>query len=190
MARRAAHGRARALGAAVVYETLPTDELPPPQAVGPDPLLSGRDPKTKRVMTSEAASAMARLPRASRMVPRNIACHPEFAKHNDRRLEWKAGRTAEIQAAHGGVSRGVGARLNAAAWANAAADFANELGAAKGDLKAFAQAGALAAHAKTLDDSAWELAALEAKKRKATEKKVPLVTVLEGGAQPPEEDDS
>lgn len=170
MASRAAHGRARDLGAVVVYETKPTDEQGRPTlAVGADPLSAGRDPRTKRVTTREAAAALARLPRRSRMVPAKVASCPEFKRYDEDRQRWLAGRTAEIQQAHGGVSRGVGARLNAAAWAYAAGQFANEKGAQTGDAKWFALGATQAAHAKTLDDAAWELARLEASAKPRTD---------------------
>src|SRR5262245_285604 len=82
-------------------EVLPPDEQPRAQAVGPDPIATGRDSAGK-VRTSAAARAMARLPRRSRFVPRQLACDPRFEPHNRRRLEWQRARMAELATAHGG----------------------------------------------------------------------------------------
>jgi hypothetical protein len=118
-------------------EVLPADEQPKAQAVGADPLSTGRDDR-KRVRTTAAARAMAKLPRRSRFVPRQLALDPRFKPHNHRRLEWQRKRMAELHTAHGGVSHGVahggvshgvGAMLNAAAWLYAGGEFAAELAA-------------------------------------------------------------
>lgn len=145
-------------------EVLPADEQPPAQAVGADPLATGRD-ANKRVRTPAAARAMAKLPRRGRFVPRAIACDPRFEAHNRRRLEWQQRRTAELQTAHGGVSYGVAAMLNAAAWLYAAGEFAAERAAETADVEAFKQAAALTSTARQHELAAWELAAREAQTR-------------------------
>lgn len=123
----------------VHIEVLPPDEQPQAQAAGADPLSTGRDDR-KRVRTTAAAQAMARLPRRDRFVPRKLACDPRLEPHNRRRLEWQRKRMVELQAAHGGVSHGVGAMLNAAAWLYAGGEFASELAAESGDIELFKQA--------------------------------------------------
>ncbi len=149
-------------------EVLPPNELPKAQAVGPDPLQTGRDPKTKRLQTSEAARAMAKLPRKSRFVPKALACNPRFASHNVRRLEWQRKRLAELHTAHGGVSHGVGAMLNAAAWLYSAGEFAAELAAESGDIELFKSAASLTSTARQHELAAWELSAREAQARPKT----------------------
>lgn len=149
-------------------EVLPPDEQPAAQAAGADPLSTGRDPKTKRLQTAEAARAMAKLPRKSRFLPRALACSPRFEPHNARRLEWQRKRMAELQTAHGGVSHGVGAMLNAAAWLYAGGEFASELAAESGDIELFKQAASLTSTARQHELAAWELSAREAQARPQT----------------------
>jgi hypothetical protein len=147
-------------------EVLPPDELPKAQAAGADPIDAGRDPLTKRLRSSEAARAMARLPRRSRFIPRKLACDPRFEAHNKRRLEWQQKRMAELQRAHGAVSHGVGAMLNAAAWLYSGGEFAAELAAETGDLELFKTAATLSSTARQHELAAWELSAREAERRK------------------------
>jgi hypothetical protein len=162
VSRRRAHGSAKRHGAVIVYETRPTDEQQRrSQAAEADPLVTDRA-ADGTVRSTAAARALAKLPRAKRMVPRAVASHPQFKRHEDRRREWLSKRRSEIHAAHGGVSYGVGARLNAAAWSYAAADFCDEQAALTLDVDLFKSAATLKANAKTLDDAAWELARLEA----------------------------
>jgi hypothetical protein len=72
---------------------------------------------------------------------------------------------AELQAAHGGVSHGVGAMLNAAAWLYAGGEFASELAAQSGDIELFKQASTLTSTARQHELAAWELSAREAQAR-------------------------
>lgn len=146
-------------------EVLPPDEQPTAQAAGADPLATGRDDR-KRVRTTAAARAMAKLPRRSRFVPRALACDPRFVAHNRRRLEWQRKRMAELQTAHGGVSHGVGAMLNAAAWLYAGGEFAAERAAESGDIELFKLAAMLTGTARQHELAAWELSAREATTRK------------------------
>lgn len=145
-------------------EVMPPDEQPQAQAVGADPLSTGRDDR-KRVRTTAAARAMAKLPRRSRFVPRQLALDPRFKPHNGRRLEWQRKRMAELQASHGGVSHGVGAMLNAAAWLYAGGEFAAELAAESGDVELFKVAATLTGTARQHELAAWELSAREAQAR-------------------------
>ncbi|MEO8904394.1 MAG: hypothetical protein ABI627_22990, partial [Polyangiaceae bacterium] len=149
-------------GRAPVHVEAPrADELSPRQAAGPDPLSSGRDAQ-KRVRTRAAAVALASLPRRPRQVPREIAVDPKFAQHNRRRVEWLRKRLAELQAAHGSVSHGVGAILGAAGWLHAAGEFAAEQAAAEGNVDGFKLAGTLTTAARGHELAAWELCAREA----------------------------
>ena len=150
----------------VHVETPRADELSQAQAAGPDPLAAGRD-SGKRVRTTEAARALARLPRRPRHVTRDIATHPDFEPHNRRRLEWQRKRLIELQAAHGHVSHGVGAILSHAAWCHAAAEFSAEQAAATGNIEAFKAASALGSVARQHELAAWELCAREGQARKA-----------------------
>lgn len=158
MALRTGHGRG---AGSPRVEVLPPDELPSAQAVGPDPVASGRD-AAGRIRSSAAAKALAKLPRRSRFVPRALACDPKFEPHNRHRLEWQRARLAELAAAHGAVSRGVGAMISSAAWLYAAGEFAAEKGAAAGDPELFKTAASLTGTARQHELAAWELAAREA----------------------------
>ncbi len=177
MGLRAAHGNAARVGRLVAVETLPADELPQAAAAGADPLSVGRDAAGK-LTTSEAARALARLPRRSKHVPRKLACDPRFSPHNHRRLEWLRGRTTEHQRAHGGVSRGVGAMLASAAWLYAGGEFAAELAAEGGDVSLFEVAARLTAQARSHELGAWELGAREAVARRAAEQQAQLHRAL------------
>jgi hypothetical protein len=111
---------------------------------------------------------MAKLPRRSRFLPRKLACDPRFQPHNARRLEWQRKRMAELQAAHGGVSHGVGAMVNSAGWLYAGGELASELAAETGDLELFKTAAMLSSTARQHELAAWELSAREALARKST----------------------
>jgi hypothetical protein len=148
-------------------EVLPPDEQPGAQAVGPDLIAAGRDAAGK-VRSTAAAKALAALPRRSRFLPRKLACDPRFEPHNARRLEWQRKRMAELQAAHGHVSHGVGAMVNAAGWLYAGGEFAAELAAEAGDIEGFKSAGTLTSTARQHELAAWELAAREASGRKTS----------------------
>jgi hypothetical protein len=165
MALRSAHGNGA--GALARAETLPADEQPKAQAAGPDPIATGRDAAGK-VRSSAAAKALAKLPRRSRFVPRRIACDPRFEGHNRRRLEWQRKRLAELAAAHGGVSHGVGAMLSAAAWLYAAGECAAEVAAETLDFELFRAAANLSNTARQHELTAWELSAREAAARAET----------------------
>jgi hypothetical protein len=162
MALRNGHGN----GAGVPrIEVLPADEQPQAQAVGADPLATGRDER-KRIRTTAAARAMAKLPRRSRFMTRELACHEGFEPHNRRRLEWQKARLNELARAHGGsVSRGVGAIVASAAWLYAAGEFAAELAAKAGDVELFKTAASLTSTARQHELASWELAAREAAAR-------------------------
>jgi hypothetical protein len=108
---------------------------------------------------------MAKLPRRSRYVPRALACDPRFEPHNRRRLEWQSKRRVELQGAHGGVSHGVAAMLNAAAWLYAAGEFAAERAAETADTDLFKTAAGLTSTARQHELAAWELGAREASAR-------------------------
>lgn len=150
-------------------EVLPPNEQPQAQADGSAPLISGRDPVTKRLRTSEAARALAKLPRRSRFIPRKLNVDPRFKPHNARRLEWQRKRLVELSTAHGHAGHGVGAMVNAAAWLYAGGEFAAELAAETGDLELFKVAATLTSTARQNDLAAWELSAREAKGRVDTE---------------------
>lgn len=142
---------------------LPGDEQPFAPAGAAAPLV--RRGAGGRVADSAAASALAKMPRRARFVPRHIACDPRFEVHNRRRLEWLRKRRTELATMTGGVSYAVGAMLSAAAWLYAAGEFAAELGAASGDVDAFKAAANLTATARTHDMGAWELATRESAAR-------------------------
>jgi hypothetical protein len=169
MALRAGHGN----GAGVPrVETKPWDEQGRPSGEAA-PLVTGRDPGG-RVRTSEAARALAKLPRRFAFVPRKLACDARFEPHNRRRLDYLKRRRSEVCTAWGHVSHGVGAMLSAEAWLWSAGEMASELGAEKADAKQFATAANLYAQAKQLAAAAWELAERESKVRKDDPKLPPV----------------
>jgi hypothetical protein len=74
MSARSRHGNTRRLGVAPVQETRPWREQGRPPA-GAAPLVTGRD-TAGRVRTSDAACALATLPRRFAFVPRRTQCAP------------------------------------------------------------------------------------------------------------------
>jgi hypothetical protein len=157
-------------------EVLPPDEQPHAAAIA-DPLTTDRD-AAGRVTSSAAARALAKLPRRSKVLPRKLALDPRFEPHNQRRLDWQRKRLAELAAAHGGVSHGVGAMLNAAAWLYAGGELAAELAAESCDLDLFKLAASLTGTARQHELAAWELSAREAQTHRA--KPVPMADWLAG----------
>lgn len=164
MSLRKGHGNGRGTPR---FETKPWDEQRTPPAERPEPLVKGRDSAGK-VRTSEAARALASLPRRQTYVPRKLACDPRFEVHNRRRIEYTKRRRSEIHNAWGGVSHGVGALLVAESWMWAGGEFASELGCETGDADHFKTAGVLYGQAKGLAAAAWELAEKESTTRSAS----------------------
>lgn len=154
MARRKGHGTGKGTPR---DETKPWDEQRHPPAGAPAPLITGRSPGGQ-VRTTEAARALASLPRRQAFVPRSLACDPRYDVHNGRRLVYLKRRRAEVFNAWGHVSHGVGAMLAAEAWMWSAGEFSSELGAESGGADHFKTAGNLYAQAKQLAAAAWELA--------------------------------
>src|SRR5687768_9943387 len=105
-------------------ETIADEQPFAPAGAAAPVLTDGRDAKG-RVRSSEAARALAKLPRRGTVLPRKLlAFDPRFEPHNRRRLEWLRARRQELTEATGGVSHGVGAMLASAAWLHAGAEFA------------------------------------------------------------------
>src|SRR5580658_8459071 len=102
----------------------PADEQPFAEPGAAAPVVRRGD--RGRVADTDAARALARMPRRDRFVPRRIACDPRFEVHNRRRVDWARKRRAELYAMTGGVSHAVGAMISAAAWMYAAGEFAAE----------------------------------------------------------------
>lgn len=163
MSLRARHN-SNGYGVGPVVEVLPPNEQPKAQAVGADPISTGRD-AAGRIRSTAAARALAALPRRSRFVPRALACDPKFEPHNRRRLEWQRARMGDLARAHGDVSRGVGAMVSSAAWLYAAGEFASERAAETGDVELFKTAASLTGTARQHELAAWELCAREAQAR-------------------------
>ena len=181
MALRDGHGKGSGMPR---VEVLPPDELPhAPADVAAPVLAAGRD-ASGRLRTSEAARALARLPRRGTVLPRKIACLPGFDVHNRRRLEWLKARRQELADSTGAVSHGVGAMLAHAAWMYAASEFAAERAAETGDMDLFKQSAALSATARQHDLAAWEMAVREGKSREQAPRD-PLAGYLDAGGPKP-----
>lgn len=140
----------------------PADEQPYTAAGVAAPI---RRVASGRVADAEAARALAKLPRAPRFIPRRITVDPRFRIHQRRRLAWLRSRRNELAQMTGGVSYGVGAMLNAAAWLYAGGEFAAEMAAETADLELFKVAANLTATARTHDMGAWEMAVRESAAR-------------------------
>jgi len=161
---RTAHGAAAAIGADVVLEDEPLDEKPHAPAGGAVPLATGRDERG-RVASTEAARALAKLPRRTAFRPRNIPVAEAFQYHYRERLAWLDHRVKEITAVTGACSAGVTMRLRRAAWAYAWSEYADTLAAGAADLDRAEQAARLAEKADKLDWSAWTMACREGQAR-------------------------
>lgn len=163
-------------------ETSPWDEQPWPETGGADPLATGRD-AAGRVRSSDAARALASLPRRGRYLPREIVCAEDFKPYDGRRADYIEGRRSELTRAWGALSRGVCAMLYAESWLWAGAEYAAEKGARTGEIDHFKTAGTLAMQAKQLAAAAWELASRESKAREADPEHKPwFVPAKEGGS--------
>lgn len=142
---RAAHGKAKDGGVLLVVESRPRDELR--KAAQPGPPIA-RD-RTGRVATAEDARRLALLPRTGRTrVPKAGRAY-------------RVARGAELEAAHGHVSEGVGAMLDAEACAWLAGSRAGQRAAEtgdRGDIQAMSTAYELA---RALAKDAWTLAGFE-----------------------------
>lgn len=141
----------------------PANEQPRVSAAAPAPLVA-RDTKG-RVRDSAAARELAKRPRRSRYLPREIACSPGFEIHNRRRVEWTRRRMAELTEMTGAVSHAVGAMVACAGWLYAGGEWAAERAAETGDLDLFKTSASLTATARTHDMGAWEIAVREADAR-------------------------
>ncbi len=179
MSRRNGHGT----GAGVPRdETKPWDEQPFPESDRADPLVTGRD-AAGRLTTSEAARALAKLPRRGRYLPREIECAEDFKPYEGRRGDYIEGRRSELHRSWGPLSRGVCAMLYAESWLWAGSEYAAEKGARTGEIDHFKTAGDLAMKAKQLAAAAWELAERESKVPRAGDPQAhPFEHVLQGGA--------
>lgn len=164
MSRRTGHGNGRGFSR---DETKPWDEQPFPQPDRADPLTSGRDAAGK-IRTTAAATALAKLPRRGRYVPREIGCAEDFKPYEGRRRDYIEGRRGELYRAWGPLSRGVCAMLYAESWLWSGSEYSAEKGARTGEIDHFKTAGALSMQAKQLSAAAWELAEREAKVSRAT----------------------
>lgn len=160
---RKAHGRAAELGAVVVYETTPVDELPAvPEGSG---VTIDRD-GAGRVTGSEAARRLAALRNAKPdFVRADIQCAPDFVPYNVRRKEWTRRRVAEIHTMTGGVSVAVGAIIRGAGWAVAFGEYLAAQGAATGDPDLMDRSVKILGRASVELAKAYEIAAREAAAR-------------------------
>lgn len=145
-------------------EVAPADKQPWPEAEVTARLDEGRDAKG-RVLSSETASAMGKLPRRSRYLQRKFEIGEEFKPHNTARIEWIKRRVQDMYHAHGYVSHGVGGMLNSAGWAYAAAECLYERFAKTGSAEDARQASAQSTAARQHELAAWELCAREAQHR-------------------------
>lgn len=153
----------------------PPDEQRFVRADAPAPLVARDD--RGRVVSSAAARALAKMPRAGSFLPRSVKCDARFGVHNRRRLTWLRRRRAELAQLTGEVSHGVGAMLAAAAWLYAGGEYCCERAAETGDTDLFRVAASLTATARTHDFGAWELAVREADAR--AKRPLPAATVAQ-----------
>lgn len=124
----------------------------------------GRDAQG-RVRSSEAARAMAKLPRRGQVLPRRIKSHPRFTPHNKRRLAYLKARRRELYELYGSVSHAVGGMVASAAWALAGSEFCYEQGAETLDVEWLKAGATLAAASRQNELAAFEIARQEAQVR-------------------------
>jgi hypothetical protein len=117
-------------------------------------------------------------------------CAEVYQRHYENGVAWLKGRMAEHKLAHGQVSRGVGAMLNAARWMYASAEFAAEQGARTCDAEMLHTSAKLGATARQHELAAWDLATKEAALRRQHEGTTPTASLAaaidaEGSEAPP-----
>lgn len=101
MALRAAHGKARKLGAVVMVETLPADELP--SAMGSDPAVADRDASGRFVPGNRIArTARHRAGAQGELARLEATADPAWRTADRWSRSWAAHRRGELTKLHGG----------------------------------------------------------------------------------------
>lgn len=173
MTLRAAHGRARDLGAVVVVETLPADELP--AASGSDPARSDRTPDGRFAPGNGLAkSAKFRAGRHGRLAALEAQGDPAWQAADRWGRQWAAHRRTELAALHGGnLTSEVCSIIEDAGQAMADARYCRARGASveasdpQRAERLRTEARQLRTEARGHRLAAWELAAREAAVRRA-----------------------
>jgi hypothetical protein len=175
MALRTAHGRAKQLGAVVVVETLPADELP--SASGSDPARRDRDDAGRFLPGNRLAKAAKfRAGRHGRLAALEAQGDPAWLAADRWGKQWAAHRRTELAVAHGGeLSAEVSAIVEDAGQAMADARYCRARAAAV-EASDPARAERLRTEARQLRIearghrlAAWEIAAKEAQARPAAD---------------------
>lgn len=160
---RSAHGKARRLGALVVVETCPANELP---AASPSTTVQAQRDSAGRFLRGNRIATGKRLRPGIRGTLDALKPDPAFVVFLRWARRYSAARRAELARAHGGeLSCGVGSLIESASLALAASRFVAARGAERADPAMLAQSARLSEQAKQLELSAWELASREAKAR-------------------------
>jgi hypothetical protein len=180
MALRRAHGRARDLGAVVVVEGAPVDELPvgvpaPTPAPLPEPLRETTGQLLPSPGTTAMAAAGGRAAAEAARFRRLLGlrdfddAHP-YAGYVRLAREHRDEHSAVIAATVGGgqLSPGVSSIIASASLALAASRYMYDLGAETGDARLLGQAATMADRSRTALLTAHELAAREAQARPRT----------------------
>lgn len=165
--RRAAHGRARGLGASVVYETPPVNELRPLPAVVAAPI----EHRANGTFTPQGAAAAARrrweLAERPDFAARELDYipTPDFAPFDDGRRELTSQTGSDLARITGGLSRAVWTVVRGACWLTAFAEYWAVQAARTGDPEAAERASRFFQRASIERVKAEDLASREAAAR-------------------------
>jgi hypothetical protein len=161
MAIRAAHGRARELGAVSVVETRPLDEIPTPNAAETAANLTARRVRGRPFERGNRA-AVGRKPAISVFGVRVEASDPAYARALRHAARYRRRRCSELAAAYGGhLSAGASSLVASAALALAGSRYLYELAGRNDDAGLLTQAARLADSAKGLEVAAMDIAERE-----------------------------
>lgn len=160
---RAAHGRARQLGALVASELCPSDELPaaaaepaaPQRSAGGHFLPGNRIGRLARRQANEKGALGLLERKGDRAARAALRFGRRYAKH----------RRLELTTAHGAISAGVGAIIESAGELLASARYWNARSVAEANPDFARLAAQQSAGHRQAERDAWELAAREAEAR-------------------------
>lgn len=184
---RTAHGRARDLGALVVAETAPVDELPAGVPAAPESPVERRSNGTftsagARALGRRGGAEAARRTRFATLLADQLGMatvDPEMQPYVDGAKEFALAQRAHLAATVGGgvVGPGPASMVQSAALALAASRYLYARGSS-GDAKLLGQAARLADQSRAALLTAHELAAREAQARAAHAEPLDLAAAL------------
>lgn len=181
--RRTAHGRARELGASIVYETPPVDELRAVPEGAADPIARREDGTFTAAGAAAAARRRADLAKLPDFASGELEFIPvtDFAPFDDARRELTRATGIDLATATGGLSRSVWTIVRGACWLTSFAEYWAIVAARTGDPDAAERAKRFFQAASIERVKAEDLAAREAASR--PRKRLSIVEQIELAAR-------